>query len=620
MCGIVAYTGHRPAGPILLDGLRRLEYRGYDSAGIALAEGHDRMYVAVATGKLDALIQRVEGTYPPATAGLGHTRWATHGEPEDRNAHPQQDPDGRVAVIHNGIIENFEALRAKYARGPFRSDTDTEVIAHMLATHLERGMDLLAALRATVAEAEGAYSLVAMATDQPGRIVAARAGNAGGIVIGVGEREHLLASDLGALLAQTRRVTFLEPGEFADLTAEGVRYVDAEGNEIAKAVETLPYDPVSATKGPYKHFMLKEIHEQPDAVLDAIRGRYVLPGVGAPGRVDLSGELPPERFSAAWAKALTRVVIVGMGTSMHAGMVGRHYLERFARLPAEFDNSAEFRYRKPVLDEHTLVISIAQSGETVDTLAAMDEAKRAGCPQITLCNTPGSQTTRVADGTLLLRVGPEIAVASTKTMLASMVLLHGLALHLGRLRGTLPPEVEAEQVDAALHLPAALGEALGLAPQIERMAQHYANREDFLFLGRGLNFPIALEGALKLKEVSYIHAEGYAAGEMKHGPIALIDERMPTVAIALRDEVADKMRSNIEQVRARRGEVVAMVSHGDRTLANIASDLIELPEVDPLLAPIVATVPLQLLAYYIGTSRGADVDQPRNLAKTVTVE
>jgi len=615
MCGIVAYTGHRPAGPILLDGLRRLEYRGYDSAGIALADGNHHMYVAVATGKLDALIQLVEGKYPPATSGLGHTRWATHGQPEDRNAHPQQDPDGRVAVIHNGIIENFEALRLKYARGPFRSDTDTEVLAHMLATHLERGVDLLDALRATVAEAEGAYSVVAMATDQTDRVVAARRGNAGGIVIGVGEGEHLLASDLNALLSQTRRVTFLEPGEFVDMTAGGVRYVDASGAALTKTIETLSYDPVSATKGPYKHFMLKEIHEQPDAVLDAIRGRYL-----ASGRVDLSAELPPERFTAEWAKALTRVVIVGMGTSMHSGMVGRHYFERFARIPADFDNSAEFRYRQPVLDEHTLVISIAQSGETVDTLAAMDEAKRAGCPQITLCNTPGSQTTRVADGTILLRVGPEIAVASTKTMLASLVLLHGLALYLGRLRGTLPVEVETAQVEAALHLPAAISEALDLAPQLERMGQHYATFEDFLFLGRGLNYPIALEGALKLKEVSYIHAEGYAAGEMKHGPIALIDERMPTVAIALRDEVSDKMRSNIEQVRARRGEVIAMVSHGDRTLASIASELIELPEVDPLLAPIVATVPLQLLAYYIGTSRGADVDQPRNLAKTVTVE
>ncbi|MDA1010111.1 MAG: glutamine--fructose-6-phosphate transaminase (isomerizing) [Chloroflexi bacterium] len=615
MCGIVAYTGRRPAGPILLDGLRRLEYRGYDSAGIALTDPEHGLYVAVATGKLDVLVQRVEGNYPPSTSGIGHTRWATHGEPSDHNAHPQLDPDGTVAVIHNGIIENFESLRARYARGPFRSETDTEVLAHMLAKHVEDGVDLADALRMVVAEAEGAYSVVALATDQPGRIVAARSGNAGGIVVGVGEGEHLLASDLGALLPQTRRVSFLEPGEFVDMTADAVRYFDGDGHEVLKAVETLSWDPVSATKGPYKHFMLKEIYEQPDSVLDAIRGRYLVSG-----RVDLTAELPPERFTAAWARALTRVVIVGMGTSMHSGMVGRHYFERYARLPAEFDNSAEFRYRRPVLDEHTLVVSIAQSGETVDTLAAMDEAKRAGCPQITFCNTPGAQTTRVADATILLRLGPEIAVASTKTMLASMVLLHGLALYLGRLRSTITADEEAAQVTAALHLPGAIAEALDLAPRIEEIAQRYATFEDFLFLGRGLGYPIALEGALKLKEVSYIHAEGYSAGEMKHGPIALIDERMPTVALAFRDEVQDKMRSNIEQVRARRGEVIAVVSDGDHSLDSVANEVITLPEISADLAPIVATVPLQLLAYYIGTSRGADVDQPRNLAKTVTVE
>ena len=325
-------------------------------------------------------------------------------------------------------------------------------------------------------------------------------------------------------------------------------------------------------------------------------------------------------FDAAWAKQINRVVLVGMGTSMHSAMVGRHYIERFARIPAEVDNAAEFRYRRPILDPHTLVISIAQSGETVDTLAAMDEAKRAGCPQITICNTPGAQTTRVADGTLLMRVGPEIAVASTKTMLASMLLLHGLSLYLGRLRGTLDPAVEAEQVRSALQLPRAIGEALETAGHIETIATRYAQVENFLFLGRGLGYPIALEGALKLKEVSYIHAEGYAAGEMKHGPIALIDERMPTLAIAPRDEVFDKMRSNIEQVRARRGEVIAMVSHGDHSLDAIASEVIELPEVDSCLAPIVSVVPLQLLSYYIATERGADVDQPRNLAKTVVVE
>ena len=612
MCGIVGYTGHRPAGPIVLEGLRRLESRGYDSAGVALFDDQHQLYVVRATGKLDALLQRVEGTLPPSVAGIGHTRWATHGEPSDRNAHPHLDPDGTVAVVHNGIVENFEDLRTRYARGPFLSDTDTEVLAHMLATRLEQGDDLLVALRNVVREARGAYSIVAISRLEPGRIVAARVGNAGGIVIGVGDGEHLIASDLGALLPHTRRVTFMEPGEFADVRADNVTYVDAAGAPIAKRVEVLPYDPVAAVKGPYKHFMLKEIFDQPDAVLDAIRGRYQT----RPPRVMFEG-LP---LDEARARSLTRVVLVGMGTSMHAAMVGRHYFERFARLPAEVDNSAEFRYRQPVLDANTLIVSIAQSGETVDTLAAMDEARRAGCLQITLCNTPGAQTTRVADGTILLRVGPEIAVASTKTMLASMLLLHGLALHLGRLRGTLDAGLEAQQIEAALHLPAAIGEALDGAAHIEEIASRYANNEHFLFLGRGLGYPIALEGALKLKEVSYIHAEGYAAGEMKHGPIALIDEHMPTLAIAPRDEVFDKMRSNIEQVRARRGPVIAIVSRGDHSLEGVANDIIELPEVDPLLAPIVTVVPLQLFAYYIATRRGADVDQPRNLAKTVTVE
>ncbi|TAK78519.1 MAG: glutamine--fructose-6-phosphate transaminase (isomerizing), partial [Dehalococcoidia bacterium] len=509
MCGIIGYTGRRPAGPIILDGLRRLEYRGYDSAGIALFGTHHDFYVAHATGKLDALVQRVEGTLPPAVAGLGHTRWATHGEPADRNAHPQLDPDGRIAVVHNGIIENFEDLRHRYARGPFRSETDTEVLAHMIAGRMERGEDLLDAVRAVAAEATGAYSLIAVDAEEPGRLVAARIGNAGGIVVGVGEHENLAASDLNALLPHTRDVVFVEPGEFADIRAEGVRYVDAAGREVSKTPETLPYDPVAAVKGPYKHFMQKEIFEQPGAVLDAMRGRYF-----ADGHVDMSDGVP---FDAAWAKQINRVVLVGMGTSMHSAMIGRHYMERFARIPAEVDNAAEFRYRRPILDGHTLVISIAQSGETVDTLAAMDEAKRAGCPQITVCNTPGAQTTRVADGTLLMRVGPEIAVASTKTMLASMLLLHGLSLYLGRLRGTLDPAIEAQQVRAALQLPRAIGEALDAAGHIETIATKYAQVEDFLFLGRGLGFPVALEGALKLKEVSYIHAEGYAAGEMKHG-------------------------------------------------------------------------------------------------------
>ena len=614
MCGIIGYTGQRPAGPIVLEGLSRLEYRGYDSAGIALLDRGGELYVAKATGKLDQLGSRVEGTLPPAVTGIGHTRWATHGEPNDANAHPHLDPDGRVAVVHNGIVENFEPLRRRQQqRGAhFASDTDTEVVAHMLAERMGHGDDLAEAMRRVVAELEGAQALVALSRDEPGRIVAARVGNAGGVVIGYGDGEHFIASDLAALLPHTRRVVFLDPGEIADVQADGVTYLDAAGRTLEKAVEQQPYDPVAAVKGRYRHFMLKEIHEQPDAALDALRGRYQ----PDPPHVELEG-VP---FSAEQVRRLRRVVLVGMGTSMHAAMVGRHYIERFARIPAEVDNASEFRYREPVLDGDTLVLSVAQSGETVDTLWAMEQARSAGCPQLTICNTPGSQATRVADGAVFMRSGPEIAVASTKTMIGSMLALHALGLHFGRMRGTLDAAVEAQQVEAALHLPAAIGEALLLAPQIERLAVRYARFDDFLFLGRGLSYPTALEGALKLKEVSYIHAEGYAAGEMKHGPIALIDEHMPTVALVLDDDVHDKMRSNIEQVKARRGPVIAIVSAGDDSLDGVADDVIAVPKVDPMLNPLVSVVALQLLSYYVAVERGCDVDQPRNLAKTVTVE
>ncbi len=612
MCGIVGYTGQRPAGQIVLDGLRKLEYRGYDSAGIALVDNEGQLYLARATGKLDALVQHTEGQLPPSTCAIGHTRWATHGEPNDRNAHPHLDASGRIAVVHNGIIENFHDLRSRFSPDIFSSDTDTEVLAHMLAVEVDAGADLLEALRHVVASAQGAYSLVITSTDEPGRIIAARIGNAGGLVIGYGDGESHIASDLGALIAHTREIAFLEPGEFVDLNRDAISFVDVDGATIEKARETAPQDYVTAARGRYKHFMLKEIYEQPDAVLDTLRGRYL----SDPSRVELD-EVP---YTAEQIASINRVVLVGMGTSSNSTLVGRHYIERFARIPSEVDNASEFRYRQPVLDEHTLVVSVAQSGETVDTLAAMDEARRAGCMQITLCNTPGAQTTRVADGTLYMRAGPEVAVASTKTMAASMLLLHALALHLGHQRGTLDAAVEAQQVEAALHLPVAIGETLELAPHIQKIARHYAAFDDFLFLGRGLGFPIAMEGALKLKEVSYIHAEGYAAGEMKHGPIALIDPRTPTVAITPRDSVFDKMRSNIEQVRARSGEVIAVVSNGDHSLDDLVTHVIELPEVDPLLAPLVSVVPLQLLSYYIALERGADIDQPRNLAKTVTVE
>ncbi len=612
MCGIVGYTGRQAAGPIVLDGLRKLEYRGYDSAGIALVEDDGRLTLARATGKLQVLIDRSEGELPEAACAIGHTRWATHGEPSERNAHPHVDPTGRIVIVHNGIVENFDELRRRFDPESFSSETDSEVLAHLIAAEVAAGADLLGALRTVVAEAEGAYSLVVTSADQPGRLVASRVGNAGGLVIGYGDGESLIASDLGPLLTHTREIAFLEPGEFADLDASGVSYSDREGDPIEKHPQRAPDDYITAARGRYRHFMLKEIHEQPRAALDALRGRYQ--------SHDARVSLPDVPYSREQIESIRRVVLVGMGTSAHSTLVGRHYFERFARIPTETDNASEFRYRQPVLDGRTLVVSVAQSGETVDTLAAMEEADRAGCLQITLCNTPGAQTTRMADGTLYLRSGPEVAVASTKTLSASMLLLHALALHIGHKRGVLDPGLEARQVEAALHLPVAIGRALELAPQIEELASRYAGYDDFLFLGRGLGVAMALEGALKLKEVSYIHAEGYAAGEMKHGPIALIGPRTPTVAIAPRDSVWSKMRSNIEQVRARHGEVIAIVSDGDRALDELASDVIRLPPIDPLLMPLVAVVPLQLLAYYIAVNRGADVDQPRNLAKTVTVE
>ena len=487
------------------------------------------------------------------------------------------------------------------------------MLAHLVADALAGGADLAAALRAALTETEGAYSVVVIATDDPGRLVAARAGNAGGLVIGHGDGEQFVASDLAALLPYSRRVTFLDPGEIADIRREGVTITDAAGAPVERPPQLQPYDPVAAVKGRYRHFMLKEIHEQPDVALDTMRGRYLQD----PHRVELDDG---SEITAEQATALQRAVLVGMGTSQYAAMIGRHYIERFARLPAEVDNASEFGYRRPVLDPRTLVVSVAQSGETVDTLLAMEEARREGCPQLTVCNTPGSQATRIADGVIYTRAGPEIAVASTKTLTASVIALHAMALHLGRLRGSLDPALERAEIEAAMRLPAVLGEALLLEERAADIARRYAQFEDFLFLGRGLSYPIALEGALKLKEVSYIHAEGYAAGEMKHGPIALIDERLATVAIATRDEVRDKMRSNIEQVKARRGPVIALVSEGDDSLDGIADEVIPVPAFEGALAPVVALVPLQLLAYHIALERGADIDQPRNLAKTVTVE
>ncbi|MEX0787056.1 MAG: glutamine--fructose-6-phosphate transaminase (isomerizing) [Dehalococcoidia bacterium] len=614
MCGIIGYAGTREAGPLLVEGLQRLAYRGYDSAGFAVADSEGRLNLQRRVGKLSNLIASLEGVYPPGTVGLAHTRWATHGKPSDDNAHPHLDCTGDVAVVHNGIVENYHELGQELlAQGHrFASETDSEVIAHLIEGYLKDGSELHEALRRAVARIDGSQAIVAFSRGEPDRLVAARAGNAGGIVVGYGRNEHFLASDLTALLPETHEVAFLNDGELVELGREAVRYWDANGAEIEKRPQTVPHDPVAAAKGTYKHFMLKEIMEQPECVLDTFRGRVLFD----PPTVDLTDlDVSDDKL-----RAVERVVLIAMGTSLHAAMVGRRYFEELAGLPAEVDNASEFRYRSALVGPETLVVSVAQSGETVDTLEAMHEVRLRGSLQVTVCNTPGAQSTRIADGTLYTRCGPEIGVASSKTLTASMVALYLLACHLGRVRGRLDEAKLGELVEPLSHLPALLGRVLRDEPKIEQLAQRFHRYQDFLFLGRGLQYPVAMEGALKLKELSYIHAEGYPAGEMKHGPIALIDETMPTVAIAVRDGLREKMRSNIEQVKARDGTVIGLINEGDAELAAQVDEVIEVPETTALLLPVLTVVPLQLLAYHIAVWRGCDVDQPRNLAKTVTVE
>jgi len=612
MCGIIGYCGKDDAGETILRGLKALEYRGYDSSGIALADQNGSMSVTRSVGKISALIEKTKPNLISSSCGIGHTRWATHGAVNEANTHPHTDQWDKVAIVHNGIIENFEELKENFAPEIFTSETDTEVIAHMIALEMDNGENILHAVQNTLDKATGSFSIVVLSKLNPQKIIAARKGNASGLVVGFAKDAICVVSDITALTDIVEHITFLDADEYVEFSSKEAIFYSGAGEEIDKKELQLPFEHNVQNPGQFKHYMLKEINEQPEAILDTIRGRYQ----SDTGSINLE-EL---QLSSEQILDINRVVFVGMGTSSNATLVGRHYMERFAKIPSEVDNASEFRYRQPILDKNTLVISVAQSGETVDTLAAMDEAKRAGCMQITICNNPGTQTTRIADSTLYIRCGQEISVASTKTMTASMVLMHALALYFGKIRGTLPSETEQQQINAVLHLPVALGQALELSNQVEEIASRYHSFDDFLFLGRGLGFPIAIEGALKLKEISYINAIGYAAGEMKHGPIALIDSQMPTIAIAPRDTVFEKMVSNIQQIRARQGKVIALVSHGEKSLNDLADEIIELPEIDPLLSPIVTVVPLQLLAYHIAQKRGLDIDQPRNLAKTVTVE
>lgn len=614
MCGIMGYVGKRPAGPLLLDGLRRLEYRGYDSAGIAILEENGGLTIHKREGKLTALAALIADRWPQGTIGIGHTRWATHGKPSDINAHPHSDCRGEVVVIHNGIVENYlDIKRQLLARGhAFASETDSEVIAHLVEEHLKEGKGLAAALQRAIRQMEGAHAILVMSRREPDKLVAARVGNAGGVVIGYGNGENFVASDLPALLPHTRRVVFLADREIAEVASSIINYFAPDGRPIVKEPQTLPYDPISAAKGNYKHFMLKEMVEQPQALLDTIRGRVQFDS----SRLALE-EVPLTRRQL---RQIGRVVLVGMGTSLHAAMVGRYYMEQIAAIPAEVDNASEFRYRDPPIDSKALFVSVGQSGETVDTLAAMNLARDRGCPLITICNVAGSQATRLADGVVYTRCGPEIGVCSTKTFTASITALYLLACYLGQERGHIDRERMGGLLEPLARLPNLIGGIVAREPGLERLAHQFFRYNNFLYLGRGIQYPIALEGALKLKEVSYIHAEGYPAGEMKHGPIALIDREMPVVAIAVQDSLYEKMMNNLEQVKAREGTIIAVGSEGDEELARKADHVISLPRCSPLLMPILAAVPLQFFAYHVAVRRGCDVDQPRNLAKTVTVE
>ena len=614
MCGIIGYIGDRAAAPIILEGLGALEYRGYDSAGIAVLDEDGVPQLFKSAGKLSKLRSILSNGLPDGSSGVGHTRWATHGGPTDFNAHPHSDCSGDIMVVHNGIFENYLDLKRELADDGhiFNSQTDAECIPHLIESYMNNGCSLEEATRAAASRIDGANAVVVLSRKEPDKIVSFKLGNAGGIVIGYGESEMLLASDIAALLPHVRNVAYLAVGEMATVTREQVQYTRIDGSVVKKSTARISYGALPATKGGYKHFMLKEIHEQPDAVLDTLRGRVQFdpPGI----------TLPDFPFSDDRIRSFNRAIIIGMGTSLHAGMVGRMWIESLAGLACEVDNSSEFRYRDAVLDEDTLVISISQSGETADTLGAMDLAKSRGALQLTLCNYEGTQSTRVADGVLPIRAGLEISVAGTKTFVCSLVTLYALAAYLGVERGYLSEERLATIVQELLHLPEMIGQLLSDQSQYERLALKYARRANFLFLGRGKNYPLAMEGALKLKEISYIHAEGYPAGEMKHGPISLIDRKMPVVALVPQDELYEKMLSNVNEVKARRGSVIAVATKGDKHISEKADEVIWIPKASANITPILNAIPMQLLAYYIAVERGCDVDQPRNLAKSVTVE
>ncbi len=618
MCGIVGYIGPKRVVPLILDGLRRLEYRGYDSAGIAVVGDSGKLEIRRAPGKLRNLEESIRTTPMDGIYGIGHTRWATHGRPTEENAHPHRDCTGEIVVVHNGIIENYIDLKKQLlAEGhKFQTETDTEIIAHLLEK-FSKNASLEEAVLKAVKVMGGAYALVALSTKDPNKIVAARLGPP--IVVGLGEHEFFVASDIPAILAHTRSVFFLGDGEVAVLTPQGVKLTDFESNVINRPAQHITWDPIMAEKGGFKHFMQKEIFEQPRAVRDTLLGRISQ----ETGKVFLEEmDISEQEF-----KNFRDVKIVACGTSWHAGLAGKFMIERLAHLPVEVDYGSEYRYRDPIVDKHSLVIAISQSGETADTLAAEREARQKGAKVLAICNVIGAMLTREAHGTIYTHAGPEIGVASTKAFTGQLTALLLIALHLGQVRGKLTSVASQNLMQEVTRIPHKIENILQRDAETEDLARKLFRHTDFLYLGRGIHYPIALEGALKLKEISYIHAEGYPAGEMKHGPNALIDENLPVVLIATRDESDpgsmlryEKTISNLQEVKARDGIVIAITTEGDHLARETADHVIEIPSAPDLIAPILEIVPLQLLAYHIAVRRGCDVDQPRNLAKSVTVE
>ena len=618
MCGIVGYIGSKRVVPLILDGLKRLEYRGYDSAGIAVVGEDGHLNIRRAPGKLKNLEESIRISPLDGVYGIGHTRWATHGRPTEENAHPHRDCTGEIVVVHNGIIENYVELKHQLIKEghKFLTETDTEIIAHLIEKY-SKDASLEEAVLKTVKVMSGAYALVALSTRDPLKIVAARLGPP--IVVGLGENEFFVASDIPAILQHTRNVFFLGDGEVAVLTPQGVRLMDFESHTITRPVQHVAWDPIMAEKGGFKHFMQKEIFEQPRAVRDTLLGRISQ----ETGKVFLDQmDITEEEF-----RNFEEVKIIACGTSWHAALAGKFMIERLAHLPTEVDYGSEFRYRDPIIGKKTLAIAISQSGETADTLAAEREARQKGAKILAICNVVGSMLTREANGTIYTHAGPEIGVASTKAFTGQLTALMLTALYLAQVRGKLTPALAKSLMQELTRVPHKIETILQRDSALEELARLFFRHTDFLYLGRGIHYPIALEGALKLKEISYIHAEGYPAGEMKHGPNALIDENLPVVIIATRDESDsasmtryEKTISNLQEVKARDGIVIAVVTEGDRIAREIADHVIEVPAVPELLAPILEIVPLQLLAYHIAVRRGCDVDQPRNLAKSVTVE